>query len=69
MENWELILSSKDSARAEIAKGMLQEQQIHAVIMDKKDSNYPVFGFFEVYVPLEDAERAKTILTNEITPE
>lgn len=69
MENWERILNTKNSARAEIARGMLEEHGINAVIINKKDSNYPMFGFFEVLVPLQDADIAKTLLANEISSE
>lgn len=69
MENWELIMSTKDSARAELTRALLEQNNFKAVILDKKDSNYPVFGFFEVYVPNDEAEAAKNILANEISPE
>lgn len=69
MENWERILRTDNSARAEIARGSLEEHGINAVIVNKKDSNYTVFGYFEVFVPVQDAEAAKSFLTDENSPE
>lgn len=69
MENWERIMNTKNSARAEIARGVLEEHGINAVIINKKDSNYPMFGFFEVLVLLQDVENAKNLLTDENSPE
>lgn len=69
MENWEMIMSTKNSARAELTRALLEQNNLKAVILNKKDSNYPMFGFFEVYVPNDEAETAKNIMTNEISPE
>jgi|AntAceMinimDraft_5_1070358.scaffolds.fasta_scaffold341305_2 hypothetical protein len=69
MENWELIMSTKNSARAELTRALLEQNELKAVILNKKDSNYPMFGFFEVYVPNDEAEAAKNIMANEISPE
>jgi len=46
---------------AEIARNILTENNIDAVVMNKKDSNY-LFGAFEIYVERDNAIRAKRLL-------
>jgi hypothetical protein len=70
MENWESIMKTKNSVQVEIARGLLEENGIPAVVMDKKDSSYSnIFGYVELLVPRQDAEAAKALLNNEIKPE
>jgi hypothetical protein len=65
MENWESVFKTKQNVRAEIARSVLEENGITAVIINKQDSVYPVIGYSEVFVPLNDAALALTILSNE----
>lgn len=70
MENWESVMNTKNSARAEIARGILEQNGINAVILDKKDSSYSnIFGYADVMVPTEYVEAAKALLANEVSPE
>lgn len=64
-ENWAKAYQSEQAVRAEIAREILEQNGIAAVIMNKQDSSYPIFGRFEVHVPVADLEKAQTILTNE----
>jgi hypothetical protein len=50
-QNWHLIYSTGNSALANILKGMLEENHIPAIIMNKQDSSYLSFGDIEIYVP------------------
>ncbi|EOZ96518.1 hypothetical protein A33Q_2288 [Indibacter alkaliphilus LW1] len=53
--------------RAEIVKGVLEEKNIQAVILNKKESVYQIHGQYEVMVPITDALTAINIVKNEIT--
>ncbi|PSL26585.1 putative signal transducing protein [Dyadobacter jiangsuensis] len=64
-ENWAKAYQSGQAIRAEIAREILDQNGIGAVIVNKQDSNYPIFGNFEVHVPAADLATAQTILTNE----
>ena len=64
-ENWAKAYQSGQAIRAEIAREILDQNGVAAVIVNKQDSNYPVFGNFEVHVPAADFEKAQTILMNE----
>ena len=64
-ENWVKAYQSSQAIRAEIARELLEQGGIAAVIMNKKDSSYPVFGMYEVHVPASDLSQAQIILTNE----
>jgi len=61
MENWTLVYSSGQLYRAELMKQLLAENDIQAIIVNKKDSAY-LFGDVELYVGHEDAFLARQII-------
>ena len=60
-KNWVCIYNTTTVYLAEIAKDLLHEEEIDAVIINKKDSNYQ-FGVLEIYVERNNAIKAKHIL-------
>lgn len=65
-ENWEKVLITEASSKAEISRMVLENNGIQAVVMNKKDSSY-LLGVFEIYVPKDEAVTARQIIENEIT--
>jgi len=61
-ENWTLIFSSSKTYMAEMYKGMLEENDILSVVVNKQDSAY-LFGEAELYVKVDDAFNAKQLLS------
>lgn len=59
---WQLIYSSTNRMQATIVMQHLQDEGIEAVMIDKKDSSYTIFGESEIYCPLEQAFDALNIL-------
>ncbi len=57
-DNWISVYSTGLRHLAEMAKQMLMDKDIPAVIVNKKDSSY-LFGEIEVYVKGEDVIKAK----------
>ena len=66
MSQWQKVFRDNNRARAEIVKGVLESCDITAVILDKKDSAYQLFGYFDVLVPADDVLRAIKIIEDEI---
>ncbi|MDR2847670.1 MAG: DUF2007 domain-containing protein [Bacteroidales bacterium] len=62
MDNWICVYTTNQRYRAEIVKNLLGEENIEAVILDKKDSSYTVFGEIEVFVPPEDQNFAEELI-------
>ena len=58
MDNWICVFTTNQLHQAEIMKNYLMEENIEAVVMDKKDSAYTVFNEVELYVPSEDENLA-----------
>jgi hypothetical protein len=56
--NWVKVYTTENPVTAEIIKQGLIENDIAAVIMNKKDSSYQTFGVIEVLVNKKDAEFA-----------
>lgn len=62
-KNWICIYKASALYIAEMAKDLLHEEGIDAVIINKKDSNY-LFGVLEIYVERDNAVKAKHILAD-----
>ena len=58
MENLKCIYATDQAYQAELVKGHLNNENIEAVIFNKKDSAYTIFGEVEVYVQPEDENLA-----------
>lgn len=56
------IYSTSANYKAELLKGLLMENGINAIIVNKQDSSY-LFGELELYVMPNDAIQAKHIIT------
>lgn len=65
-ENWVKVFSTSFLAQAEIYKAMLIENDVDAVVVNKLDSAYLVFGQAEVYVQAENESRAKELIENDL---
>lgn len=61
---WLTVLKTKNAQEAEICKINLIQNQVNAVIFDKKDSVYPVLGNLEVKVLQKDYTLAQSIINN-----
>ncbi len=67
MKDWTIVYKSPISSRAEIVKGVLIENEIEAVIVNKKDSTLHFsHGQIEVLVPNKKAMSAKKLVADEI---
>lgn len=60
--NWAIIYSTGLPYKIEILKGILEENDIDSVIINKQDSSYH-FGELELYVKAEDVVKAKRIIS------
>lgn len=63
-KNWFLLCSTKDTVYASILQGMLEENQIPVLALNKLDSSYLAFGYIKVYVPFSYKETAQLLMQN-----
>ena len=63
-KDWKTVFLTGELYQAEIARELLEMNGIEAVILDKKDKVYQVFGDIEVYVNETDEAKALEILKN-----
>jgi len=61
LDNWVPVYSSSQLYEAEMVKNFLADNDIEGVIMNKQDSVY-MFGDIEVYVPTNEALKAKHLI-------
>ena len=61
MENWACIYSTDQLYKANTVKDLLAEENIEAVVMNKKDSVY-LFGEVELYVSSKDENMAVELI-------
>lgn len=67
MKDWTVVYKTPISSRADIVKGVLNESNIEAVIVNKKDSTVHFsHGQIEVLVQKEYVLTAMKIVNNEI---
>ena len=59
---WSILKISNQLFELEMMKGFLLENGIDAVVMNKQDSSYQVFGEGELLVKKEDVQRAEKLL-------
>lgn len=64
-KGWIRIYTSAKPLQAEIVKSALQENGINAVLLNKQDSSYNLFGICEIYVPDADVPQAVLIINAE----
>lgn len=67
MENWIKVFEDQNQIRAEIVKGILEDRGISALVMNKKESVYKIYGTYEVLVPKEKVLDAMQLIQHEIT--
>lgn len=61
-KDWTLVYTVNKSYQAELCLEVLEEHEITGVVINKKDTSFTTSGEYEVYVPAENAEKAKAIL-------
>ncbi len=61
-KDWKLVFLTGEPYRAEIAKELLENNEIESVILNQRDSTYITFGDIEIYVNEMDVEKANEIL-------
>lgn len=62
-DNWTIVFTTDKPWQAEIAKQVLEDNEIASVVINKKDSSY-LFGEAEVYVDICNLEKAKELIKN-----
>ena len=60
--NWIKIYTSTDPFKIELLKGFLNENNIIAMSINKKDSSYLSFGEIQLLVNEKDVMKAKTLI-------
>ncbi len=61
-KDWVHIYTSSIEHQAQIVQAVLADNEIKAVLMNKKDSAYTMIGDVELYVNSNDVLRAKHII-------
>lgn len=64
MKSWFKIYSTNSYAEASIIKGMLEENNIRAIILNKQDSSYLFLGEIELYVSVHFKNVALHLINN-----
>jgi hypothetical protein len=59
MDQWHFLYSTQNLPEANIIKGMLEENNVPVMLVNKQSSSYLNFGEIELYVPflLKDVAR------------
>ena len=60
-DNWKIVYTADRLYKVELVKGILDQAKIESVIMNKKDSEFPV-GDVELFVDDKDYDKAREIV-------
>ncbi len=66
MKGWAKVYKTDLLYRAEMVRSVLQYNDLQAVVVDKKDSNYG-FGYYEVHVAADCVMKAIKIIQDDIS--
>lgn len=66
MSPWIRVYKSHNQHQAEIVKAVLEDNDLPAVVVDKKDRIYHL-GYYEVHVGADNVLKAIKIITDDIT--
>lgn len=61
-EGWKQVFLTGEEYKAKMAKDLLENEGIKAVLMNHHDSAYKSFGNIEVFVQEEDEQKALELL-------
>ena len=67
IDNWFKIFTTTEAYRAEIIRGVLEENAIPVVLVNKQDSSYVFLGEVEIYVPVHLRALATDLINGSIT--
>jgi len=62
-KEWVLIYSSSQLFEVELLSGMLNENDIESIVINKQDSLY-LIGEIELHVPIDNILKAKQLISN-----
>ena len=63
-KGWKEVFMTTHEYKVEIAREILENEGISAVVINQKDTAYQAFGEIYVYVQEENAEQADELLKN-----
>jgi hypothetical protein len=62
MQNWVLLYTTRSLPEASIIRGMLEENSVPVMLVNKQSSTYIIFGDIELYVPDDFKDTAKQLI-------
>ncbi len=60
--DWEVVFKSGDAMKSELVKNEVENNDIGCILLNKKDTVYPMFGLYLLHVRKEDSAVAKVII-------
>ncbi len=61
-DNWVKIFADVEFLKVELAKRLLEDNQVDNYLMDRSDSAYVHLGEMQLFTPQSQAEKALTLL-------
>ncbi|MGK0138811.1 MAG: hypothetical protein ACI9DJ_002267 [Algoriphagus sp.] len=60
--DWEVVFKSGDTMKSELVKNEIENNDMDCILLNKKDTMYPMFGLYLLHVRRVDAAVAKIII-------
>jgi hypothetical protein len=65
MPEWQKVFQDDQLYKAEMVKSILDSHKLNPVLINKRDSSYNAFGFFEVLVPPDHVIKALKVINEQ----
>ncbi len=66
-KDWVCIFQTEQDFQAEIAREILENEEINCVVLNERDSNFPSIGDVEIWVHESVEKKAKELLKDLIS--
>ena len=67
MGKWQKVYETESPSRAEMVKVLLEEQQLNPIVINKRDSSYNNFGYYEIHVSPDHVIKAIKTIADEVS--
>lgn len=61
-KDWVCVFQTEQGFQAEIAREILENEEINCVVINEHDSNFPSVGEFEIWVHQDEQKKATELL-------
>lgn len=67
MNKWQKVFETDSPSRVELVKAVLEEEGMNPIVINKRDSSYNNFGYYEIHVSPDHVIKAIKKISDEVS--